>query len=91
MQCFLYLSMGYGASFWHFPAGIRAGWLTLVRMMFLLPCYGAGTLYKENWRQGTGQTMGCTLALSWLPGCFWPCPAAPSSTPWPSATVLQES
>ena len=88
---FLYLSIGVCGILLALSGRYQGGWLTLVRMMFLLPCYGAGTLYKENWRQGTGLTMGCTWVLSWLPGCFWPCPAAPSSTPWPSATALQES
>ena len=45
---FLYLSIGVCGILLALSGRYQGGWLTLVRMMFLLPCYGAGTLYKEK-------------------------------------------
>lgn len=44
----LYLSIGVCGILLAGSGRYQGGWLTLVRMMFLLPCYGAGTLYKEK-------------------------------------------
>ena len=47
----LYLSIGAGGILLARSGRYQDGWLTLVRMMFLLPCYGAGTLYREKLEQ----------------------------------------
>lgn len=44
----LYLAVGAGGILLARSGHYQGGWLTLVRMMFLLPCYEAGTLYKEK-------------------------------------------
>ena len=38
----------------------QQGWLTLVRMMFLLPCYQWGTLYRQKLEE-----------KDWLPGIWY--------------------
>ena len=66
---FLYLSIGVWGILLAFSGRYQGGWLTLVRMMFLLPCYGAGTLYKEKLEAGDradhGLYFGIILA-AWL-------------------------
>ena len=63
---FLYLSIGGMRHLLALSGRYQGGWLTLVRMMFLLPCYGAGTLYKEKLeardRADNGLYLGIILA-----------------------------
>ena len=48
----------------------QQGWLTLVRMMFLLPCYQWGTLYRqkleEKDRAGSLLYMGVLIAIQFI-------------------------
>ena len=65
----MYLSIGVCGILLALSGRYQGGWLTLVRMMFLLPCYGAGTLYKEKLeardRADNGLYLGIILA-AWL-------------------------
>ena len=44
----LYLLIGAGGISIAMSGRFQQGWLTLVRMMFLLPCYQWGTLYRQK-------------------------------------------
>ena len=88
---FLYLSIGVWGILLAFSGRYQGGWLTLVRMMFLLPCYGAGTLYKEKLEAGDRADHGLYFGIILAAWLLLAMSGRPSSTPWPSATVLQES
>ncbi len=86
---FLYLSIGVWGILLAFSGRYQGGWLTLVRMMFLLPCYGAGTLYKEKLEAGDRADHGLYFGIILAAWLLLAMSGRPSSTPWPSATVLQ--
>lgn len=66
----LYLLIGAGGISIAMSGRFRQGWLTLVRMMFLLPCYQWGTLYRqkleEKDRAGSLLYMGVLIAIQFI-------------------------
>ena len=44
----VYMGIGIGGISLSLSGRFEQGWLTLVRMMFLLPCYQWGTLYRQK-------------------------------------------